>query len=135
MAARQAEVTVAGPLAHVHGDHTRLVEVVQNLVSNALVHVPEDRTPTIHIATAPGHNGNVELQVADNGRGIPPEERDAVLKAFHRGADTKADTGTGLGIPTVHRIVTAHGGSLVLDDAPDGGLLVRVRLPGAATGR
>lgn len=132
---RRARIEVA-PLPVVVGDRQRLVEVMTNLVGNALVHVPEDRVPLI------GVTGRVrrddlgrelaEVTVTDNGTGIPPEEREAVLQAFHRGPDAAPGSGTGLGLPTVERIVQGHGGELLLDDAPGGGLRVRMVLPAPA---
>ncbi len=123
-----AQVSV-GPIPPVLGDGERLVQVVQNLVSNALTHIGEERTPQVQIE-GERTDGTVVLTVSDNGPGIPAWERDTVLAAFHRGADT-ATAGTGLGLATVERIVTAHGGSITLEDAPGGGLRVRVSLPAA----
>ena len=133
IAARHARIE-AHPLPVVEGDRARLVEVVTNLVGNALVHVPADRVPRITIEGRDLGDDHVEVTVSDNGEGIPAKDREAVLQAFHRGADTEPGSGTGLGIPTVDRIVRAHGGRLEFDDAPGGGLRVRVALPAPATG-
>ncbi len=118
-----------GPIPPVLGDGERLVQVVQNLVSNALTHLSDDRRPEVAIA-GERMDGTVTLTVSDNGPGIPEWQRDSVLTAFHRGADATT-TGTGLGLATVERIVTAHGGTIALEDAPGGGLRVRVELPAA----
>jgi len=118
-----------GPIPPVLGDGERLVQVVQNLVSNALTHISDNRRPEVEIAGARTES-TVILTVSDNGPGIPEWERDTVLAAFHRGVDTTTP-GTGLGLATVERIVTAHGGTIALGDGPDGGLLVRVELPAA----
>ncbi len=123
-----AQVSV-GRIPPVLGDGERLVQVVQNLVSNALTHLGDDRRPEVVIAGERTF-GTVILTVSDNGPGIPEWERDTVLAAFHRGAEATT-AGTGLGLATVERIVTAHGGTIALEDAPAGGLRVRVRLPAA----
>lgn len=126
--AERGAVVDAAPLPTVLGDRARLVEVVQNLVSNALTHVPEDRQPRVQLAGRAA-GGQVELTITDNGDGIPAAERCTALLAFHRGSGTRAGTGTGLGLTTVQRIVAAHDGAMTLDDAPGGGLLVRLTLP------
>jgi signal transduction histidine kinase len=123
-----AQVSV-GQIPPVLGDGERLVQVVQNLLSNALTHTAEDRRPKVEIA-GERTDGSVILTVSDNGPGIPGWERDAVLAAFHRGAETTTG-GTGLGLATVERIVAAHGGTIGLEDAAGGGLRVRVELPAA----
>lgn len=124
--ASDARVTV-GRIPPVLGDGERLVQVVQNLLSNALTHVNDDRRPEVEI-TGERTDGTVVLTVSDNGPGIPEWERDTVLAAFHRGAETTS-AGTGLGLATVERIVAAHGGTIALEDAPGGGLRVRIELP------
>lgn len=126
---RDANVEV-GALPTVLGDAGRLTEVIENLVSNAIVHAPMGRQPRI-VIEGRRLGEVVEVTVTDNGDGIPTEERATVVRAFHRGASTPAGTGTGLGISTVLRIVTAHGGTLALGDAPAGGLRVRITLPAA----
>lgn len=127
IAERRASVEV-GALPTGCGDRNRLVEVFQHLINNALVHVPADRDPVVRI-TARQRFDHVEVVVGDNGHGIPPAEREAALQVFHRGADTEHGSGTGLGLPTVDRIIAAHGGRLTLGDSELGGLAVRFTLP------
>jgi signal transduction histidine kinase len=68
--------------------------------------------------------------VTDGGRGIPEPERTAVLGRFVRGAGA-AVAGSGLGLALVEQQVRLHGGALRIDDAPEGGCRVTVRLPRA----
>lgn len=117
------------PLPTVAGDRERLVSVFQNLVANALVHVPEDRVPVIALSASPAIDGRVEVLVRDNGVGIPPDHRQAALETFSRSDGVGGRPGSGLGLAICRRIVAAHGGTLELGEAPDGGLEVRVRLP------
>ncbi len=128
IAARGAEVEVTA-LPTVRGDRDRLVSVFQNLLSNALVHVPEDRVPRIDVCGRPAIDGQVEVLVRDNGDGIPADQRAAALVTFERGEQGRARPGAGLGLPICRRIVAAHGGQLRLADAPGGGLEVQLRLP------
>lgn len=74
-----------------------------------------------------GEGECVEIAIADTGVGIPPDVLERVFEPFF----TTKRSGSGLGLPTVHRIVENHGGSLSLESRPGEGTRVRVRLPGA----
>lgn len=73
----------------------------------------------------------VEIVIDDDGPGIPPENRNDVFKPFFR-LDKSRNSGTGgvgLGMTIARDVIRGHGGEIVLDDAPGGGLRVRVSLP------
>jgi two-component system osmolarity sensor histidine kinase EnvZ len=67
----------------------------------------------------------VFVTVDDDGPGIPPERRESVFRPF----ESDAAGGTGLGLTIARDIVRAHGGEIVLEDSPLGGLRARIRLP------
>ena len=71
------------------------------------------------------------ILVVDHGPGIPEAEREAVLRPFYRGEGSRSrDTGgIGLGLSIASDIISAHGGTILFSDTPDGGLTVEVRLP------
>lgn len=73
----------------------------------------------------------IEVVIDDNGPGIAPEQREDVFRPFYRLEDSRnPDTGgVGLGLAIARDIVRGHGGDILLDDSPHGGLRVRVRLP------
>ena len=71
------------------------------------------------------------LEVTDNGPGIPAAERDRVFDRFYRRSGQDA-TGSGLGLSIVHNIALRHNAEILLDDAPGGGLRVRVSFVGNA---
>jgi|GEM_PF-2998698 len=131
VAAREAVIEV-GAMPTVLGDRVRLASVFQNLIGNALIHVPEDRIPQIGVRYRSFTRGQVEVLVRDNGDGVPLARRSAALETFERGEDARGRPGSGLGLAICRRIVAAHGGELRLASAPGGGLEVQVRLP--ATG-
>jgi two-component system, OmpR family, sensor histidine kinase PrrB len=95
--------------------------VVENLLDNAALH-GGDR---VVVELQEGESGRL-LRVADDGPGIPPQQRERLLEPFARG-DTAA-SGSGLGLAIVAQQVALHGGELRLTDSPLGGLAVEVRL-------
>jgi two-component system sensor histidine kinase TctE len=114
-----------GP-AVVHAMPAMLHELVANLVDNALRYTPAGGVVTAIVETR--ENANV-LRIADNGPGIPFEERDHVFERFYRLRQDRSD-GCGLGLPIVREIATASGATVGLSDAPTGsGLVVTVTFP------
>lgn len=123
LAAATVEVTEDAELPL---DPRLLHAVLLNLVGNAVKFTRPLRAPRVTVAgrrTASGWR----VEVADNGPGVPAADRERVLERCVRLAS--AVEGTGIGLASVRRIVTDLGGSVALDEAPGGGLLVRVDLP------
>ncbi len=117
---------VARDLPVVHGDPTQWRMVLQNLVSNALKFTRPGVQPRIEITGAAAAEG-WSLEVVDNGPGIPPADRERVFGLMTQG-DPRAE-GVGLGLATCRRIVQAHGGTIRLDSAADGGARVVIDVP------
>jgi signal transduction histidine kinase len=116
-----------------HADPEQLRELLQNLIHNAVAYRRPDVPPRI-LVTAEAVGDDIEVQVTDNGKGIPVEEQSRVtepLVRLHRDSDPP---GSGLGLATCVRIADAHGGHLKVRASPGGGTIVSVRLrPPAAT--
>jgi len=105
---------------------SQLNQVFLNLVTNAAQAV-EGREGVITIATRAPDPQHVEVEVSDNGKGIPAE---ALPKIFDPFFTTKeAGKGTGLGLSIAYRIVEAHGGKITVESAPGAGSRFTVRLP------
>jgi two-component system sensor histidine kinase TctE len=103
-----------------------LRELVANLVDNALRYTPAGGVVTAVVETMKGVN---VLRIADNGPGIPVEERERVFERFYRLRQDRSD-GCGLGLPIVREIAVASGATVSLSDAPHGsGLVVTVTFP------
>lgn len=113
------------PLPIIEADAVQLLQLLQNLTANALVHNPGE-SPVAEISAVPRDDGWV-IAVDDNGPGIPPAERDRVFGAFERAVT--AAGGTGLGLATCKRIAERHGGSAWIEESPLGGARVCVHLP------
>jgi two-component system OmpR family sensor kinase len=126
---REIRLDAVAP-AVVLGDQSQLRQVLGNLVRNALVHTP-DGTP-IELSVT---NGAAEavLAVRDHGRGLPTDDTDALFERFWR-ADPgreRGRAGAGLGLSIVAAIVDAHGGRVSAANAPGGGAVFTINLPGA----
>lgn len=104
-------------------DDEKIVSVVSNLLANAIRHAPTGGVVRCSLSTAPGR---LILQVADNGPGIAPEQRQVIFERYRRDAGSG---GTGLGLAIVSEIAQLHGGSVAVGDAPEGGALFTVELP------
>lgn len=125
-----------GP-ALVHGDESRLRQVVTNLVANALQHTPAGTPVEVAVGAVPdpaavGHG--VRLEVRDRGPGIPEADIDKVFQRFHRGdpARGRSSGGSGLGLAIVMAIVAAHAGRVGVRQTRGGGATFVVELPGVA---
>jgi signal transduction histidine kinase len=97
----------------VHGDRELLVQLGANLLENAIRYAGDGAT--IRLEAGSGLNG-VWLSVADNGPGIPEDERDKVQQRFYRLDKARQTAGSGLGLALVKAIADLHSASLHLDD-------------------
>lgn len=122
-------LSLDGPLpagAAVLGDRGLLGQVVANLIENAMRHCPAGTR--IRVGLTAG--ARVVLTVADDGPGIPEEERGHVLRRLYRLERSRTTPGSGLGLALVDAIATLHGATLTLADAGPG-LAVRLDFPAA----
>jgi two-component system, NtrC family, nitrogen regulation sensor histidine kinase NtrY len=114
----------AESLPHVRVDPEQMRRVVINLVDNAVE--ATDRRGTIVLETAyDAPNSLVRVTVADNGAGIPPEEREKLFLPYY---STKG-RGSGLGLAIVRRIVAEHGGNIDVSDNVPRGTRFTIELP------
>ncbi len=105
------------PLPQVRGDRQQLHAVLLNVVSNAVKYTPPGRTPEVGVR-AERVGGSWAVTVTDNGRGVPPEQREALFGLYQRGPGPVE--GTGIGLATARRVIEAHGGRIGMSDGPDG---------------
>ena len=114
--------------AIVVGDQTRLMQLLFNLVDNALRYTPEGGRITVNVGR---HGGEATLTVTDTGIGIAPEQLPHIFKRFYRvdKARSRAEGGTGLGLAIGEWIVRAHGGRIQVASTPGQGSTFTVFLP------
>lgn len=117
-----------GPLPAVHADAGDIVRVFQNLLSNAIAY--QDEGGWIQVAAA-DVDGSVTVAVTDGGPGVPEAERTDIFSPGRRGSAAQGTDGSGMGLAICRRIVEDHGGTVGVDDAPQGGATFWVRLPQA----
>jgi len=116
-------------------DEGRLADVLAALLDNAVRFRRQDVPLKIRVS-GELHGGCVELFVSDNGIGIPAEFRERVFGVFEKLGDRDDDSGTGIGLAMVRKIVEAAGGRACIEAAADGGgICFRLTLPAGGARR
>lgn len=132
--ARQLDVTLKPELPQgaeqvtAEIDHDRMVQVLSNLVSNAIKFTPAGKQVTVGIAQRPGW---ARLTVTDEGPGIPPAFQARVFERFAQAdsADARPRSGSGLGLSISKAIVEEHGGTIGFETRAGAGTRFTVELP------
>ncbi len=114
--------------SEVDADEDRLAQVLGNLVDNALRHTPRGGHVRVRVAEKPGE---VQVEVADDGPGIPTGDLPFVFERFWRGDKSRSrdSGGSGLGLAIVRQLTELHGGTVSVFSAPGKGATFRVSLP------
>lgn len=107
-------------------DFVLMVQVLANLLDNAAKYSPPHTTISIQ---ARANERRVEIEVADEGRGIPPEALTQIFEKFYRVTQGESVVGTGLGLSISKGLVEAHGGQIWAANRPGGGARFTVALP------
>ena len=114
----------AGELPEINADRDQMVQVLTNLIQNAVEAARQAPTPKVQVELS-RHQDRVIVQVQDNGPGVPADLKPHLFEPYVTGKPE----GTGLGLSITHRIVVEHGGEIRYEDAPGGGALFVVELP------
>jgi signal transduction histidine kinase len=122
--------SVPAGLSPARANPEKLQRVLFNLIQNAIRHTPADGSVVVRAEPV---DAGIEVEIADSGAGIAPEERERVFTAFYRGGADAARTadGAGLGLAVSRAIVEAHGGRIWLAESA-AGAAVRFSLPAAS---
>ena len=113
------------PDLDIMGNRQLIAQAITNLLDNAVKYTPSGGNIRL---SAEKRGDNILINVADNGKGIPPDKRDDVLKRFVRLDSARSTPGNGLGLSLVSAIVALHNGSLQLHDNKPG-LRIEITLP------
>ncbi|MEX0893885.1 MAG: HAMP domain-containing sensor histidine kinase [Gemmatimonadota bacterium] len=124
----RVHVSVEPDLPPCSVDRDALSQAVLNLLANAVKFSPTGSRIDVRLARA---GSCAEIEVADQGRGVPPAERERIFQEFYRSADVEAEgiPGTGLGLSLVAHVARGHGGSVHVRSAPGGGSVFTLSLP------
>jgi signal transduction histidine kinase len=125
-AALHFEVVCAPDIGEIEADEKRLMQVLGNLISNAIKFTPQGGRIRVS-ATREGED--LVLQVQDTGEGIAIEDQDRVLLPFERAGTRSARGGAGVGLALVKSFIELHGGSVEIVSTLDQGTTVTCRLP------
>ena len=131
VAARRLRIELAVDDLEINADRARLRLILDNLLSNAVKYSPDGGSIQLR---ARRDGDDLVVEVADQGPGIPADERARIFEAFYQGpaAAGALVRGTGIGLSVVQEFVQAHGGTVELVDGEFAGAHFRVRLPGVA---
>lgn len=133
---REAGVSLAVDLTpvEVDGDADRLFQIVSNLLANALKFTAAGGSVRLRVGAGAGGVGGAgaEVEVIDDGVGIPADELDQVFERFWRGRAAAGREGSGVGLAIVAELARAHGGRVDVTSTAGRGSTFRVHLPAAS---
>ncbi len=111
--------------AQIDGVPERLSRAINNLLDNAARHSEPGGVVDVHVWPE-------GVRVRDHGPGVPEEDQPYVFDRFFRGTNARGRTGSGLGLAIVRQVTEQHGGTVAVTNAPDGGAVFTLSLPGVA---
>jgi two-component system sensor histidine kinase KdpD len=129
LARHKVAVNISAGLPIVRMDFVLMHQAMMNLLSNAALHTPPGTEVQVSAGVA---KGDLVIEVADRGPGMPPATIARAFEKFYRGPSAGTG-GTGLGLSLVKGFVEAQGGAVTAGNRPDGGAVFTIRLPLART--
>jgi signal transduction histidine kinase len=131
---RRRSLRLESPLESVYGmwDHILIRRAVDNLLGNAVKYTPHGGRVVVSIEQEDEpHTGNwwAVITVQDSGIGIPAADLPHVFEMFQRGSNLSGERGVGVGLASVHEIVSQHGGVVSMTSTEGVGTAVTIRLP------
>jgi signal transduction histidine kinase len=127
----EVHVDIPAPLPAVCADRSAILQVMENLIDNAIRYSNGNRQLAI---SASATSASVSLRIADKGPGIPADEVPHVFEKFFRGRNVSAG-GTGLGLAIVQRVMKDHHGEVKLSNNAGGGTVAEILLPIVRNGK
>jgi signal transduction histidine kinase len=121
----EVNVDIPAPLPSVHADRAAILQVLENILDNAIRYSNGTRQLSI---SASASETQVSLKIADKGRGISPEDAPHVFEKFYRGHGVVSG-GSGLGLSIAQRVLKDHHGEIRLQSTPGEGTVAEIVLP------
>ncbi|MCJ8209252.1 PAS domain-containing protein [Mucilaginibacter sp. RS28] len=127
-ASKSHQIIIKGePIGSYNGDESHLIQVVNNLVSNAVKYSPESKIVEVHKAFVSDY---IKLSVIDNGMGISAEDQQKIFERFYRAGDIQTKfPGMGVGLYICDQIIKQHGGTLWVESEKGKGSNFSFTLP------
>jgi signal transduction histidine kinase len=125
---RGGEIAVEGPFPRVRAHRSTLVQVLTNLLTNAIVYVAPGAPPRIRVWTEE-RSGTVRVWVEDQGIGIAPEHQERIFHVFERLHGSETYPGTGIGLAIVRKGIERMGGTVGVESAQGAGSRFWIELP------
>lgn len=124
-------MNVPTSLPRLYGDRDRLIQVITNILSNAVKFTNDGGTISINAFTEDGPRHQILVKISDTGVGIPSRDFDVIFEKFRRSGDvlTTHAEGTGLGLAITKQIVEYHGGRIWAESTPGKGSSFSFTLP------
>ena len=131
---QRLDLEIGPDLPEIEADRDRILQVLVNLLTNANEYCPERATIGVKVRRA---DAEVEIEVIDNGPGIPEQQLEHIFERFTRGdaGETQRVGGTGLGLAISKSLIELHGGTIEAESTPGLGATFRIRLPALARDR
>jgi two-component system sensor histidine kinase KdpD len=126
LANRQVPVEIPDDFPLVPMDFTLIVQVLVNVLENAVKYSPEYCAIEVSAELV---DGKARIKIADRGEGIPPEDLTRIFDKFYRVQRPESVSGTGLGLSISKGIVEAHGGQIYANRRDGGGTVITIDLP------
>ncbi len=123
---RPINIHIPEELPLIQLDFVLIERVLVNVIDNALKYSPDGSPIEINAHTT---GAFLEIDVADRGTGIPPEDLNRVFDKFYRVQRPDNVSGTGLGLSISKGILQAHGGFISAENRPDGGTIITISIP------
>jgi PAS domain S-box-containing protein len=122
----RVEEGVAADMPALDIEGARVEQAVENLLANAIQHAPAGSVVRVEaLLDREGGEPRARCTVEDNGPGVSAEDRDRLFEPFF----SRRKGGTGLGLPIVQRVAEAHGGTVSVENRPEGGARFTLLLP------
>lgn len=112
--------------ATVNGSVQHLQRMIGNLLDNAMKYTPAGGVVTLNLHQ---NNGNVYIEISDNGCGVAKEDLDKIFKRFYRCDQSRLQMGSGLGLSLALVIARAHGGDITVQSSPNRGSTFTISIP------
>ena len=119
---------IADNIPAIHGDHLKIYQIFSNLIGNAIKYRSKDRPAIIEITSSPFSSHYVQIEVKDNGLGIPENRIQDIFRPFQR-AHGKDIEGSGIGLACVKKIVSRLNGDVSVVSKENEGSTFKVTLP------